>query len=115
MTNERILELSQAVLSARGGAAHIWEYKISHGELTIRLEKSGSSENLHLVCSGCEYIAGPFSWRNSQIEFQSSHDDRVKLSDTRNGFVLQCAIVRVFPNVEPVYEGRGAMGAGDES
>ena len=107
MTNQDISELSRALEASHGGAAHIWQYKISHGELTIRLERSDVRGNVHLICSGCEYIAGRFSWRNTQIEFQFSPDDRIVLSDDSNGFVLHCAIVRVLTNVDPVYWAKG--------
>jgi hypothetical protein len=108
MSNERKLELNDTLLERSGSFARLWTYSASHAELQIRIETTGRSGNVHLVCDGCKRIEAPVAWQNARIEFvqcENGNDElgRYELLDTQAGFRVRCNLIRIFRDVEPVF------------
>lgn len=87
----------------RGGRAKVWDYTPSLSRLTMRVESRHRPGNLHLVCGGCEYFRGPFSWDDNAFEVVSDGGSGWLLRDAVADFELHCRVVAVEENVEPVY------------
>ena len=69
----------------KGAYAQIWKFNISHKKLAIRLSLSFEEESLYLLCIGCEFIRGPFSWDDCNIQY------KVGMMSNTNGDIL-CSI-----------------------
>ncbi len=91
----------------QGGEACIWEYTVSHRNLTIRVVSKNLPGNLHIGCTLCEHIAGPVKWEGCSfdLERQSAESEEVGfvLRDEDSNFVVRCGGIEVFENVKPVY------------
>ena len=103
MIDERIDELNTANALSRGAIATIWGYSASLNQLTIRITWPGSRENMHLICNACERIEMSPSWTNVDFMFHECEDGLYRLEDATAHFFVDCAMIRVFREVEPIY------------
>ncbi|EJE51761.1 hypothetical protein PMI14_03557 [Acidovorax sp. CF316] len=103
MQESRVADLNAAVARARGGVAILWEYAASLSELTIRITWRGTSENLHIVCNGCTRLEADAGWNDVNLEWEHAGSGAIRLIDRQAHFLLLCAQVRVFDNIEPIY------------
>ncbi len=87
----------------RGGRARLWEYRVSHCSLTIRIERAGVLGNLHIDCSA-ELIHGPVAWDNAEIAISLDAEGRFLIEDRAAGFRVVCYCPSLSENVKPVYE-----------
>jgi len=101
MISDAVLLLSKW----RGGRAKLWEYTITHTKLTLRVESTSMSGNLHIVCGGCKHLRGPFVWEDSDFVVRRlpGEGGGIILADEKGEFELHCSVVSVEENVEPVY------------
>lgn len=98
------MDLTTALQLARAGSATVWDYRVSLGELTLRISFPGRSENLHLVMNGCTRIEASTAWTNVALRIEKGVSDRVTVIDSPAGFLVECGSVRVFRNIDPRFE-----------
>ena len=101
--NSRIDDLQYAVECSKDAIATIWEYSVSLDQLTIRITWTGSSENLHFVCNGCERMEMNASWGKLNFSLQEDDSGFFCMQDREARFFLECKSIRVFRNVEPIF------------
>lgn len=80
----------------RGSDAKIWIYDVTFGRLAFRLSKGKCENVMYVVGISCERIAGPFSWKDCDIDFEevrSADGSVIKISDRRIGMELLCSDV----------------------
>jgi hypothetical protein len=100
---KREADVKRALEEWRGAGATLWKYTVSHGQLEIRLHRSGERGNVHVVCGGCERIEGPTVWPSCALEIKPSAGGGLILCDDVAGFSVQCEFVGILRDVEPVY------------
>ena len=103
MLDQRINELTEAIERSRQAIATIWEYSVSLSQLSIRIAWPGKAENLHFVCNACTRIDMPTTWEGVDFEMQCHEDGRVTLIDKKAKFLVECGLIRVLRNVEPIF------------
>lgn len=103
MHESRVADLHFAVARARGGIATLWGYAVSLSELTIRITWRDTSENLHIVCSGCTRLEAVVAWGDVNLEWECAESGEIRLIDRQARFLVLCAHIRVLGNVEPIY------------
>lgn len=81
--------------------AKIWDYQLSHSNITIRLEKSGVQGNLHIVCVEPIQIHSRFIWESCIIELDII-DEIFILKDRNSDFELRCMDIEVKENCKPL-------------
>ena len=102
--NEMIVKATEMFIKWHGVRVKLWEYTPTHRTLTLRVESSGTTGNLHVKCGECSHIRGPFSWDRCNLTLRFADDEgRIVLADEQAEFELQCSFVSVVENVEPVY------------
>ena len=87
----------------RGSIAELFNYSTSHQSFRIRLWQPGREGNMELRGVGCEYLAGPTSWENSDIQFvRIAEKPHVKyyVYDIGAHFGLWCACLEAAENVK---------------
>ena len=90
--------------------ARLWEYSVSHRGLSLRLEKEGSQENLHIRACDLSHIFSPWAWPNACIEI-SHHIDSCEytdepyylIQDTKANVKIYVGTVNVSENCKPIY------------
>jgi hypothetical protein len=60
----------QLIDTWRGGRAMLWEYKVSHGLLVIRVASESKKGSLEIVCLDTEYICGNTRWSNCDLKVE---------------------------------------------
>lgn len=85
-----------------GSRAKLWELTVSHKTLTIRLERPGSDENLHLSCYPV-HIHAPVSWDNCDLEVMLADGGRWVIRDAVAGVEILAEGVEVAENCAPRY------------
>jgi hypothetical protein len=103
MFDQRINELNEAIERSRQATATLWEYSASLSQLSIRVTWSGKSENLHFVCNACTRIESVAAWTGVDFEVQHHEEGRFTLVDQRAKFFVECGLIRVLHNVEPIF------------
>lgn len=77
--------------------AQIWMSHATLKRLTLMLSRNDEPEVLFVVGTGCESIAGPFSWSEASISVSSSVNPAGEavfdITDQAAGFVLRCSSV----------------------
>ena len=98
-------EVIELLTKWRAGRVKLWDFTPTLSKLTLRVESRDTPGNFHIVCGGCSYICGPFSWRDCdfQVKLRVGEDGGMVLLDEVAGFELHCRIISVEENVEPVY------------
>jgi hypothetical protein len=86
----------------RGARAKMWELTVSVKALTIRLERPGSDENLHVSC-GPIHIHGPVAWENCDLEISLTDTGRWVIKDLIAGVEILADGVEVRENCKPRY------------
>jgi hypothetical protein len=87
----------------RGAQAKIWMFHTTHKRLALMLTRRNEPEVIYIVANGCEHIAGPFSWKGSNVSIErltgSADQANCRIVDAAAGFTLQCsdAIVVIAP------------------
>ena len=90
----------------RGGTARLWEFQAAHCHLTIRIERSGKSGNLHVICLGPEFIHGPVQWDRCDFAVhreseQRDRPERYILRDIHANFEVRTEAIEVKENCKP--------------
>lgn len=86
----------------RGAKATMWSLTVSMKTLTIRLERSGSDENLHVSCYPI-HIRAPVSWDNCELEIALTDGGKWIVKDAVAGVEILAEGVEVKENCEPRY------------
>jgi hypothetical protein len=81
--------------------AKIWDYQVSHSNLTIRLEKPGVKGNLHIICIEPIHICSKFIWENCNVELDII-DEIFIIKDINSDFELRCMDIEVKENCKPL-------------
>ena len=92
-------EIHEALALRQGGAAKVWEYRVSHGWLVIRLTAPHLVGNFHLSCGDCERVEFDACWSPAAV----------RVERTAGGLLVQdgahlhveCGVVAGAYNVEP--------------
>lgn len=79
-----------------GATAQIWMFHISHQRLAIRLSYPKKYEVIYIVAVSSEYINGPFTWSNANIEVikeinNEKSESNYKIRDKEAGFELDAS------------------------
>jgi archaellum component FlaF (FlaF/FlaG flagellin family) len=82
--------------------AKIWEYSITHTNITIRLEKDDMKGNLHIVVLEPISYEGKFKWSNSNFDV-SFNGQYVELRDRENDVLLVGEDVNFYENCKPIF------------
>lgn len=82
-------------------SARIWEYRVSHTIIVIRLESSEVKGNLHIIGIEPIYYKGLFKWDNCKIKIE--YDETFKIIDEVNGIELQCSDIEIKENCKPIF------------
>ena len=86
----------------RGARAKMWQLTVSLKTLTIRLERPGSNENLHVSCHPI-HIHGPVVWDNCDLEISPTDAGKWVIKDATAGVEILAEGVEVKENCEPRY------------
>lgn len=86
----------------RGARAKLWQLTVSHPTLTVRLERPGSDENLHVTCYPL-HIHGPVEWDNSELEIALTDNGKWIVKDDVAGVEIVAEGVEVRENCAPRY------------
>ena len=70
MTSFEIAAVEDALVRWSGAVAYIWSYGVSHRRLTLRMQRQGEPNNVHIVCTGCSYLQGKPLWPSSNLSFE---------------------------------------------
>jgi hypothetical protein len=104
MTNNRINNLNDAIEISRGGAAVLWDYSASLGELTIRINLANGNGNVHFIFNACTRVESSNAWSVVDFEIQQLKNDRSALIDSSAKFFVECGSIRAFRNVPPLFD-----------
>jgi hypothetical protein len=102
----RYLDVQEALARWKGARAFLWEYRLTHHVITIRLEYPRKSENLHVMCGSCTRISSSITWDDAQIELRYVEPNgyaSIILEDQRAAFAIECAHIEVARNVPPLF------------
>lgn len=108
--DEMIATAIPQVVKWRGGRVQMWEYTPTHKKLTLRIESPNIEGNVHLVCGGCVFVRGPFSWDNCNLMLSRATEEGVVLTDEKAEFELRFSVISIDEDVDPIY--RPSLGAG---
>jgi hypothetical protein len=86
----------------RGARAKMWELTVGHKSLTIRLERAGSCDNLHVSCFPI-HIRGPVTWDNCDLEVSLTDEGKWLIRDAVAGLEVLAEGVDVAENCKPIY------------
>jgi hypothetical protein len=86
----------------RGARARMRELTASHQMLTVRLERPGSSGNLHISCSPI-HIRSPVTWSNCDIDVALTDEGQWIIKVAAAGVEILAEHVEVKENCSPVY------------
>lgn len=103
MTEDRINELRRTIELTRGAIATIWEYSVSLSQLTIRITWPDRKGNFHLICNACQRMEMLTAWGNLDFTFHASDDGFYRLEDPKGQFFVECGMIRVQRDVEPLF------------
>ncbi|GAA3953648.1 hypothetical protein GO495_31480 [Chitinophaga oryziterrae] len=67
----------------RGANAQVWLFHISHKRLAIRLSRHNEKKDLYIIGITCDYIRGPFSWKNAEIKIYKEENKEILEPVTR--------------------------------
>lgn len=88
-------ERQNAILDTWSGAsALVWVYSPSLPRLAILLDTDPEREPLYVIAVGCEFISGPFTWKNANIQIHYSGgqaEGGCQIVDELAGFNLVCS------------------------
>lgn len=106
MSEEMNGNIASLLAKWRGGRAKVWDFSPTHNKLTLRVDRSNTKGNIHLICGGCSYMRGPFSWATCCLDIRPSDsaDSKIVVFDKGVGFELVCIVLSVEETVEPVYQ-----------
>jgi hypothetical protein len=99
---DRLRHFPKMLARWRGARARMWELTTSHKTLTIRLERPGSNENLHVSCYPV-HIHGPVEWNNCDLEVSLTDAGKWFIKDATAGLEILAEGVEVKENREPRY------------
>ena len=80
----------------------MWQLTTSLRTLTIRLERPGSRDNLHVSCYPL-HIRGPVVWFDCDVEVSIRDDGKWVIKDVVAGVEILAEGVEVKENCEPIY------------
>jgi hypothetical protein len=100
---EHLRHLPTLLARWRGARAKMWELTISHKTLTIRLERPGSHDNLHVSCYPI-HIHGPVAWSNCDLTVSLTDAGKWVIKDAIAGLEILAEGVEVRENCKPIYE-----------
>jgi hypothetical protein len=99
---DRLRHFVKPLARWRGARAKMWQLTVSLKTLTIRLERTGSDENLHVSCYPV-HIHGPVFWDNSALEVSLTDGGKWLIKDAVAGLEILAENVEVRENCEPRY------------
>jgi hypothetical protein len=80
----------------RGANAQVWTFHVSHKRLALRVARQSSTNELLITGLSCEHMAGPFAWKNCDLEIvedsSAEHEIPQRLIDRNSGFELRASI-----------------------
>jgi hypothetical protein len=87
----------QVLSEWRGAAAQIWTYNVSLKRMAIRVYRPREPNEMYVRAGGCEYIVGPFSWENSDIQIVNDLTELIscRIIDEKVGFELRCGAASI--------------------
>lgn len=100
---DRLRHIPTMLARWRGARAKMWQLTVSLKTLTIRLERPGSDENLHVSCYPID-IHGPVSWDNCDLEVSLTDGGKWVVKDAAAGVEILAEGVEVKENCEPRYK-----------
>ncbi len=82
----------------QGSYVRWWRYAVSHQQLILRLEKPETATIAELGLINCDYISGPTSWKNGNLEvlLTVEHDECTYLVRDKNvDFTVSCHVLTI--------------------
>ena len=70
MTLTEIAAVEDVLQKWKGAGVYIWSYFVSHRQLTLRMQRPGERNNVHIVCTGCSYLQGKPVWSGSGLSYE---------------------------------------------
>ena len=106
MESKKMEEIKDALKSCAGASIIVWSYSASLCALTIRVAWPGTNKNIHIICNGCTKMKYYPSWGKAELTLEKSDaaGSNYSLKDDNAGFEVNCSMIRIEKNVEPLYE-----------
>jgi hypothetical protein len=98
-------EVMSLAMPYQGGIGKLWQYKVSHDELVILLQKKHVKARCVIVCNGCREVACQVVWRVGELQVTEDKSTSLLttyLEDKSAGLRICCARISAIQSTDDI-------------